>query len=107
MKTRLVAFAACAAFTAFVPPLFGQSKVSSTGRLNPAKIILGPAGSLLVSEFDDKPNSGRVSIVGPSGVRRTLIDGLPSGVGANGPDGPTGLVLDGNTLYLAIGEGDQ
>jgi len=71
-------------------------------------VILGPAGTLLVTEFSTQPNSGRISIVSSAGVRRTLIDGLPSGVGANGPDGPTGLVLDdNNTLYVAIGEGDQ
>src|ERR1017187_4119989 len=107
MKTQLIAFAAWAALAALPAALQGQTKVFSTGLLNPAKIILGPPGSLLVSEFDVTPNSGRISIVSSSGIRRTLVDGLPSGVGANGPDGPTGMVLDGNTLYIAIGEGDQ
>jgi hypothetical protein len=107
MKTQLIAFAAWAALAALPAALQGQTKVFSTGLLNPAKIILGPPGSLLVSEFDVTPNSGRVSIVSSSGVRRTLVDGLPSGVGSNGPDGPTGLVLDGNTLYVAIGDGDE
>ncbi len=53
-------------------------------------------------------NSGRVSVVNSAGVRRTLLAGLPSGLfgPANDPDGPTGLLLDGNTLYITIGEGD-
>src|SRR5437879_361340 len=70
-------------------PLQAQPRVFTTGLLNPAKIILGPAGTLLVSEFGGQPNSGRVSIVSSTGVRRTLIDGLPSGVSPDGPDGPT------------------
>jgi hypothetical protein len=107
MTKLSITYAAVSILAAFTSRLEAQPKVFATGILNPTKIILGPSGSLLVSEFDVKPNSGRVSIVNSSGVRRTLIDGLPSGVGANGPDGPTGMVLDGNTLYLAIGEGDQ
>ena len=107
MTKLSITFAAVTILAALTIPLDAQPRVFTTGLLNPAKLILGPSGSLLVSEFDAKPNSGRVSLVTSSGVRRTLIDGLPSGVGANGPDGPTGMVLDGNTLYLAIGEGDQ
>jgi hypothetical protein len=107
MTKRSITYAALATLTAVTIPLNAQPRVFTTGLLNPAKIIQGPSGSLLVSEFDNKPNSGRISIVSSTGTRRTLIDGLPSGVGANGPDGPTGLALDGNTLYVAIGEGDQ
>src|SRR5262249_17788407 len=35
-------------------------------------------------------------------------DGLPSGLGppSGDADGPNGLLLDGNVLYIAIGEGD-
>ena len=43
----------------------------------------------------------------PAVARRTLLDGLPSGTSTQGPDGPTGLYLDGNTLYVVAGEGDQ
>src|SRR4051812_38382709 len=99
--------AALASALGFLPKLGAQQRVFATGLLNPAKVILGPSGTLLVSEFDNKPNSGRISIVSSSGTRRTLIDGLPSGVGDEGPDGPTGLFLEDNTLYVAIGEGDQ
>ena len=47
-------------------------------------------------------------MISSSGVRSTLIDGLPSGLSTpnNEPDGVNGLLLDGNTLYIAIGEGD-
>jgi hypothetical protein len=88
---------------------FGQqAAVFASGLLNPAKIILGPSGGLLAAEVGRTSNSGRVSVISSSGVRTTLIDGLPSGLSTpnNDPDGVNGLLLDGNTLYIAIGEGD-
>jgi hypothetical protein len=89
-------------------PLLAQPKPLVTGLLNPSKLIQGPQGTLLVTEFGDTANTGRVSVISSSGTRRTLIDGLPSGVGDEGPDGPTGILLDDNdTLFVAIGEGDQ
>ena len=47
-------------------------------------------------------------MISPSGTRSTLIDALPSGLGppTGDADGPNGLLLDGNTLYIAVGEGD-
>jgi hypothetical protein len=108
MKKALLPLAALGIFAAARTPVFAEQRVIATGLLNPAKIVLGPAGTLLVTEFDAKPSSGRISIIGPGGARRTLIDGLPSGVSPEDPDGPTGLYLDeNNTLYVAIGEGDQ
>ena len=85
-----------------------QATVFATDLLNPAKIITGPSGTLLVAEVGKTPNSGRISLISPSGTRSTLIDGLPSGLSVpNGdPDGVNGLLLDGNTLYIAVGEGD-
>jgi DNA-binding beta-propeller fold protein YncE len=82
--------------------------VFATGLKNPSKIITGPAGTLLVTEADMPPNSGRISRIDSSGSRQILIDGLPSGLAPpeNSPDGPNGLALDGRTLYIAIGEGD-
>ncbi len=106
MNTHRIACAVLA--LAAVAPLGAQPRTFATGLLNPAKIVLGPSGSLLVTEFDVKPNTGRVSIVSSGGARRTLIDALPSAMSSEGPDGPTGLYLDdNNTLYVAIGEGDQ
>ena len=85
-----------------------QATVFATGLLNPSKILIGPGGSLLAAETGSTPNSGRVSVISPSGTRSTLIDGLPSGLGppSGDADGPNGLLLDGNTLYIAVGEGD-
>src|SRR5262245_59466498 len=85
-----------------------QATVFSSGLLNPSKIITGPAGSLLAAEVGSTPNTGRISVISASGTRSTLIDGLPSGLGppSGDADGPNGLLLDGNVLYIAIGEGD-
>lgn len=107
MLKRLLTYTALGMLAASSTPLSAQPRAFATGLLNPAKVILGPSGTLLVTEFSEKDNSGRVSIVSSTGARRTLIDGLPSGSAAEGPDGPTGLYLDDNTLYVAIGEGDQ
>jgi hypothetical protein len=85
-----------------------QATVFASGLLNPSKIITGPGGSLVAAEVGTTPNSGRISVISPSGTRSTLIDGLPSGLGppSGDADGPNGLLLDGNTLYIAVGEGD-
>jgi hypothetical protein len=82
--------------------------VFASGLTNPSKIIMGPAGTLLAAETGDTPNSGVVSVISPSGTRSVLLDGLPSGLSVPNldPDGPNGLLLDGNTLYIAVGEGD-
>ena len=54
------------------------------------------------------PNSGRLSIVGLDGTRRTLLDGLPSGTNDVGdPSGPAGVFMRGRTLYVVIGIGDS
>ena len=76
----------------------------------PTKIILSTKGSLLVTESGNGTNTGRISIIdAATGVRRTLIDGLPAAFGApgNDPAGPSGLVMRGRTLYVAIGAGDE
>ena len=59
-------------------------------------------------EVGTTPNSGRISVISPSGTLATPIDGLPSGPSVPGgdADGPNGVLLDGNTLYIAVGEGD-
>ncbi len=80
-----------------------QPAVYATGLQNPSKIIVGSSGTLLVTEAGAAPNSGRISVIDPGGHRRTLIDGLPSGKEA---DGPNGLALSGRTLFVANAEGD-
>lgn len=82
-----------------------------TGDLKaPTRVILTPNGSLVVAETGTGNNDGRISIIDQSGHRRTLVDGLPSGIsfgsGEADPSGPSGLALRGRTLYVSIGEGD-
>ena len=78
----------------------------------PEKIIYAqPQGYFLVSEAGESAiaNNGRVSIVTNAGARLTLLDGLPSGpaVPNNDPSGPSALWLNGNTLYIVIGSGNE
>ncbi|MDT4968427.1 MAG: hypothetical protein QOJ64_3164 [Acidobacteriota bacterium] len=81
--------------------------VFTAGLSQPAKLMLTPKGSLLVAETVGAPNAGRISIVDSLGVRRTLINGLPSGNDPEGgPAGPSGLDLRGRTLFVSIGGGD-
>ena len=80
----------------------------ASGLQAPQKITFTVGGSLVVAEGGmPTPNTGRVSIVDSSGVRRSLLEGLPSGPAHfTVPFGPTSTVLDGRTMYLVIGEGD-
>ena len=74
----------------------------------PLGTAMTPLGNLLVSEGGTGvPGSGRISIVDPSGDRRTLLDGLPSGLSdVHEPSGPNGIFMSGRTLYVAMGVGD-
>ena len=74
----------------------------------PQRLIFTPLGNLLVSEGGTAvPHTGRVSIVNRQGTRRSLLDGLPAAPGHRIPAfGPTGMGLDGRTLYVVLGEGD-
>jgi hypothetical protein len=82
--------------------------VFATGLLNPSKLTLTEGGNLLVTEAGAAPNSGRISVVDKSGVRKTLIDGLPSGLAAPdlAPDGTNGVLVQGNVVFILNGEGD-
>lgn len=86
----------------------GQCQVLASDLLKPAGSALTPLGSLLVAESGTPaPNTGRLSIIGPDGARRTLLDGLPSGIADVGDiSGPSGLALRGRTLYLLNSVGD-
>lgn len=85
-----------------------QVTVFATGLRNPAKVILAGRGNLLVAETDAALNSGRISVIDAGGRVHSLIEGLPSGPAApDGTlDGPAGLALDGNVLFVLNGEGD-
>jgi hypothetical protein len=81
----------------------------ATGLQTPTKIAFSTKGNLLVAESGTSGNTGRISLIDPvTGARRTLLDGMPSGrsIPANEPSGPSGLVMRGRTLYVAIGLGD-
>src|SRR5258708_13788710 len=85
-----------------------QQQTLITGLQAPNKIILTPQGNFLVTETSMSPNSGRLSFVSRAGVRRSLIEGLPSGteVTLAGGSGPAAMALRDRTLYLSIGPGD-
>jgi hypothetical protein len=91
-----------------VPAYSQQTSIYATGLKNPSKVIAAANGSLLVTEVDTTPNSGRVSLVDGAGRVQALITGLPSGAASpDGTlDGPNGLALAGRVLFVANGEGD-
>ena len=90
-------------------PLWCQPQVIATGLPGAQKLILTARGNFLVSEPAPVPNSGRVSFVTRTGTRRSLIEGLPSGIEVTlaGASGPSAMALRERTLYLSIGAGDS
>src|SRR5258706_2261610 len=87
------------------------ASVVTAGLKAPTKAIFSTQWNLLIAEQGDgSPNTGRISIIDTAtGVRHTLIDGLPSALAApnNDPSGPSGLAMRGRTLYVTIGLGDD
>lgn len=81
----------------------------TSGLYFPLGITQTNQDNLLVSETGTPaPNTGRISIVDLVGNRRTLLDGLPSGINdVNEPSGPAGVFMRGRTLYIVIGIGDS
>lgn len=84
------------------------TSVFASGLRAPVKAIFTPKGNLLIAEAGNGPNTGRISIIDGSGNRRTLIDGLPSGLAPPNfdPSGPSALALRGRVLFVVIGAGD-
>lgn len=93
------------------PYSLAQAPPFSTGFRAPMEVAFTRGGNLLVAEAGNGPNSGRLSLVDrTSGTRRTLVDALPSGIHAGAqpsPSGPAGMAIQGNAIYLAIGNGDS
>jgi hypothetical protein len=113
MKTRIFLPVIMALILVPVIATFAQTtSVLTAGLERPSKVITAADNSLLVSESGTSaPNTGRISVINrATGVRQTLINGLPSGVSNLGgppePSGVSGLALRGNTLYLTIGSGN-
>ena len=80
----------------------------SAGLELPLGMARSSTGDLIVTESGStKKNTGRISIVNLGG-RRTLLNGLPSGISdAGSPSGPAGLTISGRTVFVAIGAGDS
>lgn len=92
------------------PVRAADCEVVAAGLRAPIGSAFTNQGNLIVSETGvaNVPASGRLSIVGLDGTRRTLLDGLPQGTNAAGGDasGPNSLAIVGRTIYVAIGQGD-
>jgi hypothetical protein len=97
------------AFVLLVSPAWSQPQTLITGLQAPVKLVLTPRGNFLVTETSMNPNSGRLSFVSRAGVRRSLMEGLPSGtaVTLDSGGGPAAIALRDRTLYLSIGAGDS
>jgi hypothetical protein len=107
MVAAALAFAAATVLLAGAQANAQCTEVTS-GLREPLGTALTNQGNLVVSETGTTAlHSGRISIVDPSGNRRTLLDGLPSAINDVGePSGPAGLFMRGRNLYVAIGTGD-
>ncbi|HST22578.1 MAG TPA: ScyD/ScyE family protein [Blastocatellia bacterium] len=112
MKKFIVRLATLTLFALTISSASALAQSVVTGGLKaPTRIILTPEGSLIVSETGTGNNDGRISIIDKNGNRRTLVDGLPSGINLDGgegdPSGPSGIALRGRTIYVLIGAGDS
>ena len=109
-STRLVAIVW--AIGALCAPVKADAQCSTvlTGNLRaPLGIAQSNLGNLLVSETGTvgTVHSGRISVVSRDGVRRTLLEGLPSATNDVGEaSGPSGILMRGRTIYVLIGIGD-
>jgi hypothetical protein len=104
MKSSFLKFGLLLCFAASAQ---AQLEVVATGLVAPQKLILTARGNFLVTETNPLPNQGRLSFVSRAGTRRSLVEGLPSGIEvAGGASGPNAMALSGRTLYVSIGGGD-
>jgi hypothetical protein len=110
LRASCLAILGGAGLLAGVTASAGDCTVVASGLRAPIGSVLTNQGNLLISEtgIANVPASGRISIVSPDGVRRTLLDGLPQGTNAAGGDasGPNAITMRGRTAYVAIGQGD-
>jgi hypothetical protein len=72
--------------------------------------LILPGGNQFITENGSFANRGSLLFVDQNGDQLALpfIGGLPTGVALNGAKfGPLAFNLNGNTLYIALGESDQ
>src|SRR5215218_8116526 len=100
MKRRTFLLAAIALSSLMAIAAAAQTtSVLTVGLDRPTKLIAAADNSLLVAEIGTNvPNTGRISVVDrTTGVKKTLINGLPSGISNLGgppePSGVSGLAL--------------
>lgn len=93
-------------------PALAQGPPFVAGLHLPSKIAFTRHGNLVVAEAGTETNNtGRVSLVDrATATRRTLIEGLPSGIShaeePGSPSGPSGVAVQDRIVYVAIGSGD-
>ena len=93
-------------------PARSQGPPFVAGLQLPSKVSFTRHGNLVVAESGTPANNtGRVSLVDRAkAVRRTLVDGLPSGISRESepgsPSGPSGVAVQDRTVWVTIGAGD-
>lgn len=113
---RMIVVALACVLTSVSATAQATSTPFASGLKAPTRSVLTSKGNLLVVEAGDgapnsAPNSGRLSLIDrKTGTRRTILDGLPAAPHNDGsnlaPSGPSGLALEGDTLYMTVGVGD-
>ncbi|HEV2528529.1 MAG TPA: ScyD/ScyE family protein [Thermomicrobiales bacterium] len=109
-----------------IPPLPASCAVVAEELINPRAITVGEDGTVYIAEAGDggdmpdpaivgegtpapaEPvtfhgDTGRVTAISPDGERSVVVDGLTSYVFGQELVGPSGLAVDGDTLYVAVG----
>jgi hypothetical protein len=109
MKKLIAAFG----FTVIAAvPAHPQGPPFVAGLQLPSKIAFTRHRNLVVAEAGTPSNnSGRISFIDrATATRRTLIEGLPSGISRaeepGSPSGPSGVAVQDRTIYVTIGVGD-
>lgn len=93
-------------------PAHPQGPPFVAGLQLPSKIAFTRHRNLVVAEAGTPANnSGRISLIDrATATRRTLIEGLPSGISRaeepGSPSGPSGVAVQDRTIYVTIGVGD-
>ncbi|HEY0157564.1 MAG TPA: ScyD/ScyE family protein [Thermoanaerobaculia bacterium] len=110
MKKKLIAAFAFTVIAAL--PAQPQGPPFVAGLQLPSKVAFTRHKNLVVAEAGTPANNtGRISLVNrATATRRTLVDGLPSGISRaeepGSPSGPSGVAVQDRTVYVTIGVGD-